>query len=387
MRQQSGTALLTAFRQESFRGAKIRAMPETALLLTQGLLADLHAKTAHGLLRGPSRFRLLGVLDPLHAGRDAGEVLDGRPRGVPCFADLDTAFAALPAAPDWLVIGVAVAGGRLPEAMRSTLLDAAARGIGLVNGLHQLLADDPEIAAAAARSGARLLDIRKPRPFAELRFWSGEVLDLAVPRIAVLGTDCALGKRTTATLLQAACRRRGFVTELVTTGQTGWLQGHPYGFLLDATPNDFVSGELERAILDCARQAAPDLILIEGQSALRNPSGPCGGELLLSAGARGVVLQHAPGREFYEGFEERRLAIPPLVEEIELIRAYGAEVLGVALNGEAMTDSELRAERARLASELQLPVALPLLDGVANLVPAVEGFLRSEAESAPGVKR
>ena len=37
-------------------------MSETAILLTGGLLATDDAKTAHGLVRGPSRFRLLGVV-------------------------------------------------------------------------------------------------------------------------------------------------------------------------------------------------------------------------------------------------------------------------------------------------------------------------------------
>ena len=271
------------------------AMTETALVLTAGILGESNAKTAHGLLRGPSRFRLLGVVDDRHAGRDAGEVVDGRVRRIPCFATLDAALAALPEPPDWLIVGVAFHGGRMPEAMRGTVLEGVRRGIGAVNGLHQLLADDPEIAAAAAASGARLHDIRRTPKFAELRFWTGEALALAVPRVAVLGTDCALGKRTTATFLLDGLRRRGLTAELVTTGQTGWLQGHRYGFILDATPNDFVTGELERAVVACAREAHPDLILLEGQSALRNPSGPCGAELLLAAGASGRRPAARPG--------------------------------------------------------------------------------------------
>ena len=262
-------------------------MTGTALLLTGGILDESNAKTAHGLLRGPSRFRILGVVDRRHAGRDAGEVVDGRVRRIPCFAGLDDALAALPEPPDWLIVGVAFHGGRMPEELRRTILDGVRRGIGAVNGLHQLLADDPEIAAAAAASGAHLHDIRRTPKFAELRFWTGEVLGLAVPRVAVLGTDCALGKRTTATFLLEGLRRRGLRAELVTTGQTGWLQGHRHGFILDATPNDFVTGELERAVVACAREAKPDLILLEGQSALRNPGGPCGAELLLAAGAAG----------------------------------------------------------------------------------------------------
>ena len=90
-------------------------------------------------------------------------------------------------------------------------------------------------------------------------------------------------------------RRRGKQAEMIYTGQTGWMQGSPYGFIFDSTVNDFIGGELEKAVLTCAREAKPDYILLEGQSALRNPSGPCGSEYLLSANAKGVILQHAPG--------------------------------------------------------------------------------------------
>lgn len=353
-------------------------MTGTALVLTGGLLAEGDAKTAHGLVRGPSRFRLVGVLDDRHAGRDAGEVVDGQRREIPCFATLEDALAARPERPDWLVVGVAVHGGRMSEALRKQLLDGVQRGIGAVNGLHQLLADDLEIAAAAAASGARLHDIRRPKRFAELHSWSGEALRLTVPRLAVLGTDCALGKRTTATFLLEGSRRRGLATELVTTGQTGWLQGHRYGFILDATPNDFVTGELERAVVACARQESPALILIEGQSALRNPGGPCGAELILAAGAKGVVLQHAPGRRYFDGCEELAVEIPPVEDEIGLIERYGARVLGLALNGERLSEAQLRAAAARLGSSTGLPIAMPLVDRCEPLLDAVERFARQE---------
>lgn len=349
---------------------------ETALLLTAGILDESNAKTAHGLIRGPSRFRLLGVVDDRHAGRDAGEVLDGKARGLPCFGTLDAALRALPEPPDWLIVGVAFHGGGMPEPMRRLVLDGVRRGIGAVNGLHQLLADDPEIAAAAAQSGARLHDIRRTRKFSELRFWSGEALTLAVPRVAVLGTDCALGKRTTATLLLDGLRRRGIASELVTTGQTGWLQGHRFGFVLDATPNDFVSGELERAVVACAREASPELILLEGQSALRNPSGPCGAELLLSAGARGVVLQHAPGRLCFDGCEELGIRIPPVEDEVALLERYGVRVLGLALNGENLAAEALAAHADRLRDALGLPVALPLADRGEPLLDALVAYAR-----------
>jgi uncharacterized NAD-dependent epimerase/dehydratase family protein len=354
---------------------------ETALLVTAGKLATADAKTAHGLVRGPSRFRLLGAIDAVSAGRDAGEVVDGRARGIPCFATLAAALAALAEKPDFLVVGVAVHGGRMSPELRAILLDGVRLGVGAVNGLHQLVSEDPEIAEAAAASGARLVDVRKPKRFSELRSWHGDALKLAVPRVAVLGTDCALGKRTTATFLLEGLRGRGLGVELVTTGQTGWLQGHRYGFVLDATPNDFVTGELERAVVACASEASPDLILIEGQSGLRNPSGPCGAELVLSAGARGVVLVHAPGRRFFDDAEALGLEIPPVESEVELLeRYYGATVLGLALHGGGLDDSALRSEAERLVERLGRPVSMPLLDAGAPLLDALERHARSAGE-------
>ncbi|MEY4673986.1 MAG: hypothetical protein RL148_1770 [Planctomycetota bacterium] len=352
-------------------------MTETAAILTHGFLATINAKTAHGLVRGPSRFRILAVLDHAHAGRDAGEVLDGRHRGIPVAASLDALLAG-GTAPQWLVVGVATSGGVLPPEMRPVLLQALERGISVANGLHEFVGDDPAMAAAAARSGARIVDIRRPRPRNQLHFWSGAVREVKAPRIAVLGTDCALGKRTTCQVIATACRMRGLTAEMVYTGQTGWLQGSRYGFVLDSTANDFVSGELEHAIVSCDRELRPDLILLEGQSALRNPSGPCGAELLLSGGARGVVLQHAPARRWFEDQEHLGHEIPSLASEVELIRMYGSRVLAVSLNHEHLEASQLGAVRERVERETGVPAFYPLLDGPERAMPALLAHVQAE---------
>jgi uncharacterized NAD-dependent epimerase/dehydratase family protein len=90
------------------------------------------------------------------------------------------------------------------------------------------------------------------------------------------------------------------------------------------------------------------------------------------------VLQHAPGRVFFEGFEDEGFRIPPIAEEIALIRLLGARTLGVALNGEGLTRGALEAARAALEQELEIPVALPLEEGVESLVPAIRGFLADD---------
>lgn len=356
-------------------------MDGTALILCGGWYGTPNGKTAHGLVRGSERYRIVGVVDPPTAGKDAGEVLDGTPRGIPIFASLTEALARCSEGPDFAIVGVATHGGRLNADLRASLAEALEQGISVVNGLHEFASEDPGLAEIAARSGASITDIRKTPPRMTLHFWTGEVLRLAAPRIAVLGTDCAIGKRTTTRWLVEACRRAGIRAEWISTGQTGWLQGAPFGVVLDALPNDFVSGELEHAVVSCARDLAPEVMFLEGQSSLRNPCGPCGSELLVSCGAGGVVLQHAPGRTFFEGYEKKGLRVPPVDEEIELIRLLGARTLALTLNGQGMTPTELRQTRDRLQRDAGIPVALPLEEGVDGLVPVIREFLATETRA------
>lgn len=354
-------------------------MRETAAVLTQGLFTTINAKTAHGIVRGPSRWHVVALIDPACAGRDAGEVLDGKRREIPIVSDLETLLAT-GTKPNWLVVGVATPGGVLPNELRPALRRALELGIGVASGMHEFLSEDAELAAVAAASGARIVDIRKPKPRRELHFWSGAIRDVKAPRIAVLGTDCALGKRTTSQAIVAACRARGMTAEMIYTGQTGWLQGGRFGFVLDSTPNDFVSGELEHAIVSCDRELKPDLMLLEGQSALRNPSGPCGAELLLSGGARGVILQHAPAREYFDDQEHLHNRIPSLASELQLIAMYGAEVLAIALNHEHLDGDAREAARVRVEAETGRPAFFPLLEGCERAMPAVLDYLAREAK-------
>ncbi len=81
-----------------------------AVVFTNGLLHVDFAKTCHGLLRGSDRFRVLGVVDEVHAGKDAGEVMDGNFLGVPVYPSLAD-FLCSNEKPPVLVVGVAFSGG------------------------------------------------------------------------------------------------------------------------------------------------------------------------------------------------------------------------------------------------------------------------------------
>lgn len=338
-----------------------------AIVLTNGLLETNDAKTAHGLIRGTERFEIVGVIDtPKLSGKDAGEVLDGKHRNIPVFGSLEEAIEQLLEI-HYLIIGVATVGGVLPPAMVGIVEKALGAGISVVNGLHEYLTDNPVFVKLAEEKNLELIDIRKPKKRQDLHFWTGEINQVDVPIVAVMGMDCALGKRTTARLLRQCAEQKGISAEMIYTGQTGWLQGGKYGFVFDSTLNDFVSGELEHAIVTCWKEAKPAFILLEGQSALRNPSGPCGFEFIISGNAQKVVLVHAPKRKYYDN-DPHWGEIPSVSSEIELIQKLGAEVIALALNTEDCTEEEYLGFRDSYQKELGIPVILPLQDGVEEVL-------------------
>jgi len=348
-------------------------MASPAIVLANGAYRSPSGKTAHGLVRGSSRFQVLAVVDASCAGEDAGTVLDGFARGIPIRASLAEAIAKAPRRPEVCVVGIATHGGKLGPELRAQLKEALEARLAVVNGLHEYASEDPILAAAASRAGVTITDVRKPKPKSELHFFSGAIDRVRAPRIAVLGMDCAVGKRTTARMLVEACGQNGIRAEMIYTGQTGWMQGSRFGIVLDSIVNDFVCGELEHAIVQCEKELAPDVMVLEGQSALRNPGGPCGAELLLAGGAKSVVLQHVPGRRFFDGHEGHE--IPPIASEIELVSFYGARTLAVTLNGQGLDAARLTRIQRELERELGLPVIQPLDEGLGRLIPSMRGLL------------
>jgi len=349
---------------------------KNAIVLTDGLLMTSDAKTAHGLIRGTERFNIIAIVDGLeNAGKDAGELLDGKRRSIPVFATMEEAMSSLPEV-DFLIIGVATVGGVLPKNMLSLIYTAVEKGISVVNGLHEYLNDKPDLVAMAANTGAQLIDVRKPKQRSDLHFWDGSIYKVTAPIVAVIGMDCAMGKRTTARMLKQACANEGVKAEMIYTGQTGWLQGGQYGFIFDSTLNDFVSGELEHAIVSCWSETNPDVLFLEGQSSLRNPSGPCGLELLISGNAKYVVLIFAPKRKYFDN-EKHWGEIPSVASEIELIEKLGSKVIAVAVNTENCTTEEAFAYQKEYVDSLGLPVLLPIQEGVAPIVPVLKALMQS----------
>jgi uncharacterized NAD-dependent epimerase/dehydratase family protein len=356
--------------------------PRRLAILAEGRFTRLDAKTAVGVLRYRPE-EVAAVLDTTRAGHTAMECV-GTGGATPVVGTIAEA-AVLRA--DTLMIGVAPQGGRLPAAWRATVLEALGRGWDVLAGLHDLLAEDPELAAAAHAHGATLIDARRAPARTPIATRRAATLDARV--VLTVGSDCNVGKMTTALELTSALRARGVRAAFVATGQTGIFCADQ-GVAVDAVRADFVAGFTEEMVVAAATGA--DVVVVEGQGALHHPaySGVTLG-LLHGACPSALVLCHEAGRETVRGPGGRRdpgdPVIPPLAE---LVRVYEeaaawihpAKVVAVALNTETLDAAAARETVARAARETGLAVCDPVRDGAGAIAAAVMTMERTRSGHA-----
>jgi len=346
---------------------------QEAIVLCEGKLAESTGKTARGLVRYSRKYRIAGIIDSTNSGADAGEVIDGRRRGIPVFASLDDAFCSMKSRPDVLIIGVATIGGRLPENFRPVICAALESGMDVVSGLHQFLSEDPEFSALAASNDARIHDIRREPPLEKMHGFSNLASRIHAVRIPVLGTDSAVGKRTTAIDLTLALKEMGVRAEFVATGQTGILQGAKYGVPLDSIQGDYMVGELETAIHQAYVNEDPEVIVIEGQGSLTHPAYVCGTRAIISASRpNAIVLQHAPGRKYRNYDPSLKIPLPGLEEEISLLETFSnAHVIALGLSHENLSLPEIGDIRSNLERQFGIPAVDVYSEGATRIAGAV----------------
>jgi uncharacterized NAD-dependent epimerase/dehydratase family protein len=350
-----------------------------ALVLCEGKFGTPTGKTASGLVRRSYKYRIVGILDSSKVGQDAGQVIDGKPNGVPIFANVAEAMAS--AKPRCLIVGVATVGGKLPPEFRPIIKEAIVAGIDVVSGLHEYLSEDPELAKLAKDRGVTLQDIRRPPPLERRKAFADLAGRIPALRIPVLGTDSAIGKRTTAWELVDALNAASIEATFVATGQTGLLQGARFGVPLDSIPGDYMVGELEGAIMAAWEAEEPRVIVIEGQGALSHPAYVCGSRAILAASQpSGVVLQHAPRRSERNYHHELRLPMSTIERERHLVKAFsGAEVVALTLNHEGMTREEADAECAEWERKYGMPACDPLWHGCGKIIKPIVEMLERKA--------
>jgi len=350
---------------------------EKAVILCDGYFGQSTGKTANGLVRYSKRYEIAGVIDYTKAGHDAGEVLDGKPNGIPIVANLKEAIDRCQ--PETLIIGVATFGGYIPKEFRPVIREAIEHRLNVVAGLHEFLNDDPEFVKLAETQGVRLVDVRKPRPIRESKQFSDLARKLPCLRIPVLGTDGAIGKRTTALLLTDALNAAGVPAAFVATGQTGLLQGSAYGVPLDSIKADFMVGELESEVVRAYDETRARVIVVEGQGSISHPAYVCGTRAIIMASMPSAILMmHAPARKT-RSFRRDVVAwpMPSVDEEIEWLQFYtrrigGGKVVGIGINHENMTREEVEAVVGTYEQKYRIPTADPLWHGCGKFVAAIQ---------------
>jgi len=355
---------------EPFHATEDEPRVATAIVYCEANFGDIDGKTANGLIRRSEKYTILSVIDSEKTGLDTGMVLDNKPNAIPICRDLDDALAQAGSVPDFFIFGIAPSSGMLSKHERGIVLEAMSHGMNIVNGLHEFLNEDPVFAAACLTSKVEIHDIRKPKDKKDLNIFSGRIAEVTCPVIAVLGTDCAIGKRTTANIITSALNKSGIKTVMISTGQTGLIQGARYGVALDAVPSQFCAGELEASIVKAFEIENPDLIVVEGQGALSHPAFSSSSVILRGSCPDGVVLQHAQRRSVRCDFEN--MPIPTPASEINLIETFAdTKIIGLTINHEQMSDQEVSAAITQYEQELGIPVTDALTRPTERLVEMV----------------
>jgi uncharacterized NAD-dependent epimerase/dehydratase family protein len=268
-----------------------------------------------------------------------------------------------------MVLGVANAGGFIPDGWTDTIVEALAAGLDVMAGMHSRLSDIPRIAEAARKHGRHLFDVRQPAQ----EFKVGKGYKRAGKRVLTVGTDCSLGKMFTSLALEKEMLARGMNATFRATGQSGiFIAGE--GVAVDAVVADFISGATEWL----TPENTPDhWDVVEGQGSLFHPSF-AGVSLGLLHGAQpdALVMCHEPVREHMRGVPGR--ALPSLEECIEAneraahLTNHAAKVVGVSLNSSAMSDDDAQDYMEKTAKRLGMPCVDALRTGVGPIIDELE---------------
>lgn len=324
----------------------------------------------------PPYLILIGDLtDPTYAKTGQGivdwrpELVAGQLRFAGCQVDLGvpdmTVAKACAAGVKSLLIGVAPIGGVVPGNWWSSIEEAARAGMDIICGLHFKLSDFPGVVAAAAESGARLIDVRNPP--ANLPVGTG--LKRSGKRVLMVGTDCAIGKKYTALALDKAMRAAGMNSTFRATGQTGIMIAGE-GMPIDSVVADFISGAAE--VLSPSNDD-DHWDVIEGQGSLFHP-GYAGVSLGLLHGSQAdaFVVCHDATRTLISGWEH--YSLPSLQEAIEqhimLGRRTNPDIrcVGISVNTSRLPTDQRATYLAGLRGETGLPCIDPMIDGCGAIV-------------------
>ncbi|MBU6455603.1 MAG: DUF1611 domain-containing protein [Cyanobacteria bacterium REEB67] len=294
--------------------------------------------------------------------------------GIACDAPIvESIEAALAHKPDALLLGTAWSGGKLPQAWRQDIIKAIKSGLHIVNGLHDFLNEDEEMAALATKHGVTLFDVRKAPD--NLPVANGLTLKEKALIVLTVGSDCSVGKMTTTLEIQKSAAKKSVASEFVATGQTGIMIAGT-GIAIDRVIGDFMAGATEKMVLEAAKKA--DLVLVEGQGSIAHP-GFSGVTLALLHGSapQALVLCHRPARKNIKNTIFPIADLNRLIASYESVGSYlrPTKVVAIALNTQDLSEEEARQAITETTAHTGLPATDPVRFGADVLFEAIHPLL------------
>jgi uncharacterized NAD-dependent epimerase/dehydratase family protein len=343
-------------------------------IFCEGKFGSTTSKVAASYIRYCEE-QCVAVIDSTKSGQSVDNIL-GYGKDIPIVFSITEAIEFKP---EVLLIGVGLCSNSLPQEWRSTIVCALKQGMDVVAGLHFRLSKDEEFIALAEQYGCQIWDSKEPPA------------DLSTPKskvklsnkfvIHTVGTDCRVGKKTTSLELTAHCQQRGINAGMAATGQSGiYISGS--GVAVDAVPADFISGAVEKLIIDSCQDY--DWVVVEGQGSITHPaySGVTLG-LLHGAMPEALILCHQAELDYHKDWPDS--PVQPLNELISIYEQLAsymrpAKVVGISVNCAHLSREKAEQYIKKLEQETGLPTTDVILFGSDKLVDSLINFKKSISE-------
>ena len=351
---------------------------ETLVIIVEGGLDLLEAKTAIGVIKYNKNYDIIALIDSNNTGKKLKDIIE-IDSNIPIVDTIQTAITLASESKKsikWLLLGTAPKGGILPAPWLDIIINAINSKINIMNPLHHMFNDDIIFKDLAIKNNIIIWDVRKKISLNRVADTSAHNISANV--ILTVGTDCNVGKMTTAIEIDNWLKLHNFNSTFVPTGQTGILiEG--WGIAIDDVISDFTAGAAEELVLTAAAKMSNenDFIIVEGQGSLCHP-GYSGVTLSLLHGSApdALILCHQCSRKNIRRYD---LKIPSLLDYIELHNLLtknikSAPIICISLNTVGLNDEEAKIEIENIKNLTGLPVTDPVRFGTLPLTEAIINF-------------
>lgn len=344
-------------------------------LFCEGLFGPKTSKVATSFIRYCEN-DCVAVIDSTKAGKQVNTIL-GYGGSVPIVGSLEQAIEV--AAPDVLMVGIGLFSNNLPSHFREVICLALKSGLDIVSGLHYWLSDDNQFMKLASKYHCQLWDTKKPPN--NLRTSATRVSQCNSFVVHTVGSDCRVGKKTTAFEIVKEVNKRGICSAVAATGQSGLcIAGQ--GVAVDAVPADFIAGVSEQLVLDTA--VDHHWVVVEGQGSLTHPaySGVTLG-LLHGAMPEALVLCHQVNLTHHKDWPN--IPILPLQELISLYENMASlmrpcKVVAISINCEGISDEESKSYLQEIELQTKLPATDVIRFGAEKIVDTLITYAKSKSK-------